>query len=90
MSQPTHRFQQANDVCRRQAYRQWQRRQSKQHILRFQVGFQEVPPRRPPTCAGCYHYHGLAYGTGTERQVLVCAVHPYGWAEAGPCPDWMS
>lgn len=88
MSQSTPRFQRANDVFRRRAYRQWHRRQSNQHILRFQVGFQEAPTRRPPHCTDCHHYHGLAYGTGATRQRLVCAMHPYGWAEAIPCPDW--
>jgi hypothetical protein len=38
-----------------------------------------------PACVGCRHYHGQMYG----GNVLVCAMHPYGW-ETETCPDWES
>ena len=36
-----------------------------------------------PACVGCCHYHGRVYG----RNLLVCAIHPYGWDDTN-CPDW--
>ncbi|AIE75410.1 MULTISPECIES: hypothetical protein [unclassified Synechocystis] len=36
-----------------------------------------------PACRGCQHYHGYVY----NGQLLVCAMHPYGW-ETESCPDW--
>lgn len=83
-------FHRANDVCRRRAYEQWHRKQSKQQILRSQVGFQSLPPTRPQTCQGCANYHGVAYGTSrAKRSTLVCAIHPQGWQGGGGCPDWL-
>ena len=38
-----------------------------------------------PVCIGCRHYHGQVYGDN----LLVCAMHPYGW-EGETCPDWQS
>ncbi|MBW4462056.1 MAG: hypothetical protein KME47_17715 [Nodosilinea sp. WJT8-NPBG4] len=84
-------FHRANDLCRRRAYEQWHRRQSKQQILRSQVGFQSLPPTRPQPCQGCINYHGIAYGTSrAKRSTLVCAIHPQGWQGGGGCPDWRS
>jgi hypothetical protein len=82
-------FYQANDVCRRRAYQQWHRRQSKQQILRSQVGFSSLPPSQPQPCRGCANYHGIAYGTRCDRRsLLVCAIHPQGWQGSAGCPDW--
>lgn len=36
-----------------------------------------------PACVGCCHYHGRIY----SGNLLVCAMHPYGWDDAN-CPDW--
>jgi len=36
-----------------------------------------------PACVGCRHYHGQIY----SGNVLICAMHPYGW-ETETCPDW--
>lgn len=36
-------------------------------------------------CVGCQNYHGQVYG----GQLLVCAMHPYGY-DADTCPDWQS
>jgi hypothetical protein len=82
-------FHRANYRCRRRAYEQWHRVQSKQHILRSQVGFQAPTVSRPRVCIGCMNYHGLAYGTSrAHRHTLVCAIHPYGWQASPRCPDW--
>ncbi|WOD39180.1 hypothetical protein [Nodosilinea sp. E11] len=82
-------FHRANDLCRRRAYEQWQRRQSKQQILRSQVGFRDRPSNRPSPCQGCANYHGIAYGTSrARRSTLVCAIHPQGWQGTGACADW--
>lgn len=82
-------FHRANQLCRRRAYEQWHRGQSKQHILRSQVGFNDPTSGRPRPCQGCLNYHGVAYGsTRATRQTLVCALHPYGWLDPFPCPDW--
>jgi hypothetical protein len=34
-------------------------------------------------CIGCTNYHGKIYG----GNLLVCAMHPYGWDD-DYCPDW--
>ncbi|HEY9738235.1 MAG TPA: hypothetical protein V6D06_18210 [Trichocoleus sp.] len=82
-------FHQANYLFRRQAYQQWHRWKSKQQILRSQVGFNETTSSRPKVCEGCLNYHGLRYGTARDgRNALICAVHPFGWQDAAPCPDW--
>ncbi|ASC72059.1 hypothetical protein XM38_030130 [Halomicronema hongdechloris C2206] len=84
-------FFRANYLCRRRAYEQWHRAQSKQHILRSQVGFCERTTSRPPACQGCINYHGVTYGTSqATRTTLICAIHPYGWQQEGACPDWQS
>lgn len=89
MSATDELFYRANDLCRRRAYEQWHRGQSKQQILRSQVGFQTLPPTRPQACQGCANYHGLAYGTSrARRSTLVCAIHPSGWQSGEDCPDW--
>lgn len=36
-----------------------------------------------PACRGCCHYHGQVYNSN----LLVCAMHPYGWDDES-CPDW--
>jgi hypothetical protein len=83
-------FFRANYRCRRRAYEQWHRGQSKQHILRSQVGFkQDRSNSRPKACQGCINYHGIAYGTSrAHRSTLICAIHPYGWQDSPQCPDW--
>jgi hypothetical protein len=82
-------FHRANDMCRRRAYEQWQRGKSKQQILRSQVGFGAISSTRPHPCQGCTHYHGIAYGTSrARRSLLVCGMHPHGWAGGEGCPDW--
>jgi hypothetical protein len=82
-------FNRANALCRRRAYEQWHRVQSKQHILRSQVGFADPTSTKPKPCRGCANYHGRAYGTiRTGRHALVCAIHPYGWQSSDHCPDW--
>ena len=46
--------------------------------------YQRKPnPHKHPACVGCTNYHGHSYG----GNLLVCAMHPYGWKE-GNCPDW--
>ncbi|MDJ0725017.1 MAG: hypothetical protein QNJ38_07905 [Prochloraceae cyanobacterium] len=37
---------------------------------------------RHPACIGCNNYHGRVYG----GNLLVCAIHPYGWLDEN-CPD---
>jgi hypothetical protein len=39
--------------------------------------------QKHPACVGCSHYYGHSYG----GNLLVCAMHPYGW-ENENCPDW--
>lgn len=82
-------FQRANEVSRRRAYLLWHRHQSKQQILRSQVGFSKPTCQRPEACIGCHHYHGVRYGRGAARTSLICAMHPFGW-QAPPCPDWQA
>lgn len=89
MSVTDERFHRANDLCRRRAYEQWQRGQSKQQILRSQVGFRDISTSRPQPCQGCANYHGIAYGTSrARRSTLICAIHPSGWRGGVVCPDW--
>ncbi len=38
-----------------------------------------------PTCIGCKHYYGQAFG----GNMLVCAMYPYG-PDQEHCPDWES
>ncbi len=40
---------------------------------------------KPIACQDCHHYHGQVYG----GNLLVCAMHPYGW-DTENCPDWES
>jgi|GEM_PF-5499894 len=46
-----------------------------------------APPRweleRPTPCVGCRHYYGKTHG----RQLLICAMHPFGYPDSS-CPDW--
>ena len=42
----------------------------------------EPTTEKHPACIGCAHYHGGVYG----GNLLVCAMHPYGW-EDDNCPD---
>lgn len=47
---------------------------------------QTVEPllKQHPTCVGCRHFHGQAYG----GNLLVCGMHPYGVGEGvDTCPD---
>jgi len=43
----------------------------------------DIPLHQPSVCVGCQHYHGQSY----SGNLLVCAMHPYGW-EGETCPDW--
>ncbi|EFA70649.1 hypothetical protein CEP10_05865 [Cylindrospermopsis raciborskii S07] len=43
----------------------------------------EAGPLENPACVGCSNYHGEVYG----GNLLVCAMHPYGW-DGEKCPDW--
>lgn len=74
---------------RKADYARWHRLQSKRHILRSQLGFNDLPPSRPKPCQGCAHYHGVAYGYSQgQRTPLVCGFHPFGWQTSDLCPDW--
>lgn len=91
MTLPGDPFSRANARCHHRAYEQWHRVQSKQHILRSQVGFAAPTSSRPAPCHRCANYHGVAYGTSrARRQTLICAMHPYGWLSDDPCPDWQA
>lgn len=82
-------FKRANYLIRKAHYTHWHRTQSKQQILRSQLGFNDIAFSRPKACVGCENYHGVAYGHRQEtRTVLVCGIHAYGWQEEMPCPDW--
>ncbi len=82
-------FQRANYFFIKADHQRWHRHQSKLHILRSQLGFNDTAPTRPQTCLGCQHYHGIAYGQSrATRTLLVCGFHASGWPEASPCPDW--
>lgn len=81
-------FWKANYLLRKADYDRWHRQQSKQYILRSQLGFTDLTSSRPKVCQGCEHYHGIAYGYRQEtRTILVCGFHPYGW-QGEVCPDW--
>ncbi|MBW4654799.1 MAG: hypothetical protein KME20_17430 [Kaiparowitsia implicata GSE-PSE-MK54-09C] len=82
-------FQTANDCFRKADHARWQRLQSKRHILRSQLGFNDALTSQPPGCQSCRHHHGVAYGYGDRRTVLVCGMHPYGW-QGRTCPDWQA
>jgi len=43
----------------------------------------EPTPQKNPACIGCRHYHGQVHG----GNLLICAMHPYGWEDEN-CPDW--
>lgn len=43
----------------------------------------EPSAEKHPACIGCHHYHGQVY----SGNLLVCAMHPYGW-DTEDCPDW--
>lgn len=89
MSDVSDPFRQANAILRQHSYRRWQRLQSKQQILRSQVGFSKSLPSRPAACQGCASYHGIAYGTSRDRRsMLICGIHPFGWQQDSNCPDW--
>lgn len=91
MTLPEDLFSRANARCHHRAYEQWHRIQRKQQILRSQVGFTAPASARPWPCRRCANYHGLAYGTSRDRrQTLICAIHPYGWQQESPCPDWQA
>jgi hypothetical protein len=82
-------FDRANYLFRKAAHARWHRQVSKQHILRSQLGFGDIPSSRPKACLGCQNYHGIAYGYRKEnRTTLICGYHPYGWQGEGACPDW--
>ncbi|MGG6294825.1 hypothetical protein ACQ4M4_10395 [Leptolyngbya sp. AN02str] len=87
MNAPRLAIQRANDCFRKADYARWHRQQSKMHILRSQLGFTDAPSGRPSTCQDCRHYHGIAYGYGHQRAVLICGFHPHGW-QGEQCPDW--
>ena len=89
MSASEETFYRANYLFIKQDHMRWRRLQSKQHILRSQVGFTDTTRSCPKVCQGCANFHGLSYGTNREtRTVLICAIHPYGWREEESCPDW--
>ena len=82
-------FRKANYFFRKADYLRWHRQQSKQQILRSQVGFVDTTSSKPKTCQGCINYHGVAYGTSYDtRTPLICGFHPYGWLDDSACPDW--
>jgi hypothetical protein len=82
-------FQTANLRYRQINYRHWHRHQSQSYILRTQLGFNRLDSSRPLVCIGCLNYHGKAYGQNkSDRTVLICGFHPYGWTASPPCPDW--
>ncbi|MDX2214928.1 MAG: hypothetical protein SFY66_16695 [Oculatellaceae cyanobacterium bins.114] len=81
-------FSLSNTYFRKADHMRWHRALSKQHILRSQLGFNDVAASRPKPCQGCAHYHGIAYGySKANRTVLVCGYHPHGW-QGDVCPDW--
>ena len=49
----------------------------------FNTGKVHPTSEKYPACVGCNHYHGQIYG----ENLLVCAMHPYGWDDKD-CPDW--
>jgi ribosomal protein L32E len=81
-------FRRMNDCFRKATYTRWHRQQSKQQILRSQLGFKEPDPSRPKPCRGCSHYHGVRYThPDGMKSLLICAFHPLGW-QGEHCPDW--
>ncbi|HEY9695773.1 MAG TPA: hypothetical protein V6D10_00665 [Trichocoleus sp.] len=89
MNAASNPFNRANDLIRKADYAHWHRQQSKQHILRSQLGFRDVTSSRPKACQGCAHYHGIAYGHNrATRTMLICGFHPSGWQQDDRCPDW--
>ncbi len=84
-----HSFSIANQSYFKAIHDRWHRQQSKRQILRSQVGFPIQTMGRPVACQGCSHYHGISYGmTNAKRTPLICGMHPFGWYETTPCPDW--
>lgn len=85
-----HLFERANASYRKTDYDRWHRVQSRLHILRSQLGFNQIQgSARPRPCRGCVYYHGIAYGYSRDRRtVLVCGFHPSGWQASDTCPDW--
>lgn len=82
-------FKTANYLLHKASHAQWHRQQSKEHILRSQLGFKDRSLGRPKVCEGCMHYHGVAYGySRANRTMLICGFHPYGWQTDTNCPDW--
>jgi hypothetical protein len=53
-----------------------------EHSFPYEI---EPSPEQNPACIGCHHYHGQVY----NANLLVCAMHPYGWDDNN-CPDWES
>ncbi|MUL37939.1 hypothetical protein [Gloeocapsopsis dulcis] len=51
-----------------------------EHSFPYEI---EPSPEQNPACIGCHHYHGQVY----NGNLLVCAMHPYGWDDKD-CPDW--
>ncbi|MGI0483181.1 hypothetical protein ACN4EE_20665 [Geminocystis sp. CENA526] len=49
----------------------------------FQDDKPQPHPQKHPACVGCIHYHGQTY----NGNLLVCAMHPFGWDDE-KCPDW--
>jgi hypothetical protein len=81
----------ANRLGLRSLRQRWHRYQSKCYVLRSQIGFERTEPSRPRACMGCCHYHGQSYGhIQAQRTQLICGMHPLGWREDMPCPDWQS
>lgn len=84
-------FHRANVLGLQQVGRRSQRHQSRQYLLRSQLGFKRYTPEfaRPPACINCANYHGIAYGQQRgQRHRLICAIYPHGWTLSNTCPDW--
>lgn len=47
------------------------------------IGSQQPTAENNPACINCANYHGKIY----NGNLLVCAMHPYGWEDRN-CPDW--
>ena len=47
------------------------------------VRFHQPSTTNNPACIDCINYHGQSY----NGNLLVCAMHPEGWADQN-CPDW--
>lgn len=56
--------------------------QNGENEVNYYVTYVEPTATEHPTCQGCRHYHGQAYG----GNLLVCGMHPYG-VETETCPD---